>query len=181
MEGLVIRRPRAEEKEIINEFFATVLRHTFDRNNLMHLVDLLEEEFVDKRRILDEDFRSNGRQRFFLIASLDGEVVGSIEYGPCNELLNKCTDNAFSHLMEIGTVFVHPSYQRKGIGNTLLKAMFKEMHKEGHEEVCFDSGYPSAQKVWVSKFGTPEYFLEDYWGEGAHHMVWRLNIAEQVD
>ena len=76
---------------------------------------------------------------------------------------------------------MNPKYQRKGIGNLMLIRIFNELKHKGIKEFCLDSGYKSAQKVWINKFGEPEYYLKDYWGEGADHMVWRLKVSEVLE
>ncbi|WP_415783066.1 hypothetical protein [Brevibacillus invocatus] len=43
-----------------------------------------------------------------------------------------------------------------------------------------DSGYTRAQKIWQHKFGEPAYLLQDYWGEGVPHMIWRVNVNDFV-
>ena len=52
----------------------------------------------------------------------------------------------------------------------------RELKRRGMEEFCLDSGYKSAQKIWLNKFGTPEYCLKDYWAKGFDHMIWRVKI-----
>lgn len=180
MANIEINRPEFKDIELINEFFQIVLRHTFERNGITHLVDLIDEEIEDKRRCLNEDIESNGKNRYFLIAKKADKIVGSIEYGPSNELIYSCTNGELKELLEIGTVFVHPDYQNKGIGSRLLDLIFIELEKNGVKEVCIDSGYKSAQKTWVKKFGNPEYHLKDYWGEDADHMVWRINVGDVI-
>lgn len=81
-------------------------------------------------------------------------------------------------LAEIGTVFVKPDYQGQGIGNLLLNAMYLTLQSRGIEEFCLDSGYVNAQKIWKGKFGEPDYLLENYWGEGYPHMIWRKRISD---
>ncbi len=71
---------------------------------------------------------------------------------------------------------MHPDYQRQGIGNQLLAEMYLTLKNAGIEEFCLDSGYSSAQKIWQKKFGEPDYLLKDYWGDGAHHMIWKINV-----
>lgn len=176
-----IVRPRIEETEQINAFFNNVLYDTFKKNNLLDLVETYNEEINDKRRCLNQDFESAGEDRYFLIAKDKGAIIGSIEYGLSNELINSCTNGALKELVEIGTVFVHPDYQQKGIGNILLNSIFKKLDKRGINEFCFDSGYKSAQKIWVKKFGNPQYFFKDYWGEGNNHMIWRLKVKDVID
>lgn len=178
MKNIEIGRPKIEDIEEINKFFEIVLRDTFERNGILELVDVFENEIIDKRRCLNQDMESHGKDRFFLIAKVGEKIVGSIEYGPSNELIDTCTKGKLKAVVEIGTVFVHPEYQKQGVGNRMLNAIFKELHRKGIEEFCFDSGYKSAQKVWISKFGKPEYHLKDFWGEGEDHMVWRINVQD---
>lgn len=180
MINIEISRPKVEEVELINKFFQTVLIDTFERNGISDLVELLEEETQDKRRCLSQDIESNGENRYFLIAKVNDMIVGSIEYGPSNDLIISCTNGELKDLVEIGTVFVHPDYQNKGIGSRMLNEIFLEMQRKGIKEFCFDSGYKIAQKTWIKKFGKPEYHLCDYWGENADHMVWRIKVEDAI-
>jgi N-acetylglutamate synthase-like GNAT family acetyltransferase len=180
MANIEISRPKLEDAELINEFFQIVIRDTFERNGISDLVDTITEEIKDKRRCLNQDIESDGKNRFFLIAKEGEKIVGSIEYGPSNDLIISCTNGELKDVVEIGTVFVHPDYQDKGIGSRMLDLIFKEMEKKGIKELCLDSGYKTAQKIWLRKFGKPEYHLKDYWGEGFDHMVWRLNMKDVI-
>jgi len=176
-----IARPRIEDMDLINAFFKIVLYDTFKRNELLDLIETYNEEINDKRRCLNQDFESCGNDRYFLIAKDKELIVASIEYGLSNNLINSCTNGALKDLVEIGTVFVHPDYQKKGIGNRMLNSIFRELDKKGIKEFCFDSGYKSAQKIWIKKFGNPQYFFKDYWGEDANHMIWRLKVKDVID
>ena len=178
---VIIRRPRIDELDLILGFFELVLKDTFQRNGISDLKDLLEEEIQDKERCIRQDFSTDGKDRFFLLAEYDDKIIGSIEYGIANELLNSCTNHELHGMPEIGTVFVHPEYQGQGVGPVMLYSLFQELVNHGAEEICFDSGYKTAQKIWCKKFGSPQYFIENYWGEGSHHMVWRLNVREALE
>ena len=180
MINIEISRPKYEDIQVINEFFELVIRDTFERNDIEDLVDTIAEEIEDKRRCLNQDIESDGKNRYFLIAKEDDKIVGSIEYGPSNELISSCTNGEVKELIEIGTVFVHPEYQKKGIGSRMLNLIFMELEKNGIKEFCLDSGYKSAQKTWINKFGIPEYHLKDYWGEDADHMVWRISVEDVI-
>ncbi len=177
MKELFVRRPQIDELEKLYNFFETVLINTFDSNGLSNRTDLLLEEIEDKKRCINQDFETMGRERYFLVADYKGEIVGSIEYGLSNDLLNKCTNYELKDFLEIGTVFVHPDYQKKGISSLLLQSLFQVLKKNKIEEICFDSGYKIAQKIWTRRFGKPDYFLKDYWGKDSHHMVWRVKIS----
>jgi GNAT superfamily N-acetyltransferase len=175
-----IRRPRIEEILQINRFFSLVIADTFIKEGIGDKLEEINLEIAVKEKYLESDFKSNGEKRYFLIV-LDGHnIIGTIEYGLASELINNCTNNIFKGLIEVGTVFVHPDYQRKGVGNLLLKAMYLTLQEKGIEEFCLDSGYTFAQQIWKKKFGEPDYLLKDYWGEGFDHMIWRIKVSEVI-
>ena len=178
MRNIEISRPKLEDTQLINDFFQIVLKDTFEKNGIADLVDTLVEEIEEKRRCLNEDIESHGKNRYFLIAKEENKIVGSIEYAPSNELIRSCTNGELEELLEIGTVFVHPDYQKQGIGTRMLNVIFMNLEKNGVEEVCLDSGYKLAQKTWIKKFGNPKYHLKDYWGEGADHMIWTITVKD---
>ena len=178
MQNVVVRRPRKDEEEKLNQFFELVLKDTFTNNGIENLIDTLENEIKDKKRCLEEDFQSDGNARFFLVATIDDSIIGTIEHGPANDLINECTNGALSHLQEIGTLFVHPKFQKHGLGSLLLTKIFHALNNKNIEEFCFDSGYKIAQKIWRKKFGEPEYYLKNYWGDGEDHMIWRLRTID---
>ena len=180
MINIEISRPKYENIQLINEFFELVIRDTFERNGITNLVDTIVEEIEDKRRCLNQDIESDGINRYFIIAKEDNKIIGSIEYGPSNELISSCTNGELKEIVEIGTVFVHPDYQAKGIGSRMLNLIFIELERNGIKEFCLDSGYKSAQKIWINKFGNPKYHLKDYWGEDADHMVWRISVEAVI-
>ncbi len=178
MHNIEIRRPRTEDIEELHKFFRIVLIDTFTREGLADMVDMIEDEIEDKKKYLKSDLDSKGKDRYFLIALDDDKIIGSIEYGSSSELINSCTDGALKDLVEVGTVFVRPDYQRQGIGNLLLNVMYLTLQNRGIEEFCLDSGYTNAQKIWKKKFGEPDYLLEDYWSEENDHMIWRKRIND---
>ena len=178
MYNIIVKRPLNTEIKELNNFFELVIRDTFAKNNISDLIASLEEEIIDKKRCLTEDIESGGKLRYFLVATLDNKIVGTIEHGPANDLIKTCTQGELAELQEIGTVYVDPKHQNQGIGSLLLTKMFEVLYDKKIEEFCFDSGYKSAQKIWRKKFGEPEYHLKNYWGDGADHMVWRLNTID---
>lgn len=178
---IIIRRPVLEELEQIYAFFELVLRDTFQANGLAERKELLTDELLDKRECIQQDFDTNGEERFFLLAQYNDKIIGSIEYGKSNDLLNHCTNNELKDLLEIGTVFVHPQYQKQGVSALLYRQLLRVLASKRIEEFTFDSGYQIAQKIWCKRFGEPTYYLKDYWGEGSHHMVWRVKVNAAID
>lgn len=180
MLNIKIRRPTSEDIREINQFFRAVITDTFTKEGIGEMLEEIEEEISVKKKYFNLDIESNGEKRYFLIALDEDRIIGSIEFGPASKLINNCTSHALKDLMEVGTVFVNPDFQRKGIGNMLLNAIYLTLLHRGIEEFCLDSGYTIAQKIWIKKFGNPQYLLKNYWGEGYDHMIWRIKVEDLV-
>lgn len=176
MTPLVIERPKLNDRELIKNLIKVVLVDTWTKNGLGHLTEEIEEEIQMKWSFLEQDFDSNGIDRTFLIAKMDEQVVGTIEHGKANDTISACGDAYLSSLREVGTVFIHPDFQGKGIGKALLEAMVRMLRDKGEVKYCLDSGYKTAQKIWNHLLGTPKYILKDYWGAGLDHFVWEVEI-----
>lgn len=173
-----IKRPQTEDKNELNNFFRVVITDTFMKEGIGEKLEDIEAEIEIKNHYLETDLASNGEKRYFLIAVAGDQIIGSIEFGPASELINTCTNDALKELMEVGTVFVHPDFQKKGVGNQLLKAIYSRLRAKGIDEFCLDSGYPRAQAIWKKKFDEPDYLLKDHWGEGFDHMIWRARVND---
>ncbi|MEH7255021.1 GNAT family N-acetyltransferase [Neobacillus niacini] len=175
MSKIEIRRPRIEDREELNQFFRTVIENTFAREGLAELIEDIEAEINSKKNYLQMDLKSKGEKRYFLIALAENKIIGTIEFGPASELIQVCTNGEMGNLVEVGTVFVLPNYQRQGIGNQLIHEMLQTLNTRGIKEFCLDSGYQNAQNIWKKKFGDPDYLLKNYWGQGQDHMIWKLS------
>ncbi len=178
MPNIKIRRVVNGDREAMKQFFTLVLTDTYRKEGLIDRVPEMEKEIQDKENLAQEDFESNGEKRYFLIALDNEKIVGTIEYGPTSQLVIECTDGELNGVIEVGTVFVHPDYQKQGIGTLLLNMIYLTFLNRNIKEFCLDSGFPRAQKVWKKKFGAPAYMLKDFWGAGFHHMVWRKLISD---
>jgi GNAT superfamily N-acetyltransferase len=172
-----IRRPKKDDIKQLHQFFRSVISDTFKNEGISGQNEDLEEEIRTKESYLENDLLSSGKNRYFLIALESDRIIGTIEYGPASSLIITCTNKSLQHLVEVGTVFVLPECQRKGIGNLLMQKMYKVLQDNGIGEFCLDSGYRRAQTIWKRKFGEPDYFLKDFWGENFHHMIWKLNVS----
>jgi GNAT superfamily N-acetyltransferase len=177
MQTVEIRRPGMEDIEELNQFFRIVITDTFRREGLAGLMDDIKAEIESKINYLQLDLDSKGEKRYFLIALAENKIIGTIEYGPASELIIECTEGKLGNLVEVGTVFILPDYQRQGIGNRLLAEMLQTLKGRGIVDCCLDSGYKTAQTIWKRKFGEPDYLLKDYWGQGQDHMIWKVSTS----
>lgn len=144
MLNVEVRRPRTEDIKELNQFFRTVITDTFIKEGIGEKLEDIENEIGTKQTYLERDLENDGEKRFFLIALDGNRIIGTIEYGAASDLIRKCTDNALKDLNEVGTVFVDPDYQRKGVGNLLLNKIYLTLYNKDIEEFCLDSGYISA-------------------------------------
>ncbi len=174
--GINIERPIKEDLEETNQFFKKVLTYTFASNGIVNMDEDLELEIKTKIKYLKQDHESDGQMRYFLIAKMDEKIVGTIEFGPANDLITDCNNAHLSTLPEIGSVFVDPSYHNLGIATKMLSATYDVLKQRNIQAFCLDSGYGIAQKIWTHKFGAPKITLKDYWGEGLDHMIWQVVI-----
>ena len=167
MYNVAIRRPNSDDLEELHLFFRIVITNTYKDEGLSQQLDDIENEINMKKQYLKTDFDSNGEKRYFLLAidTNNDKIIGTIEVGPASTLITSCTNGVLKDLYEIGTVFILPDYQRKGIGSLLLHTMFLTLLSRGITEFCLDSGYRKAQSIWTKKFGEPSYVLKDYWGK----------------
>ncbi|MFP7737409.1 GNAT family N-acetyltransferase [Priestia aryabhattai] len=177
MHHIEIRRPKIEDSAELHELFSEVITDTFRKEGLSDMVNDIQIEIESKRQYLKCDLNSSGKDRFFWLGidTCTNKIIGCIEYGPASELITACTKGELQEWIEIGTVFVHSKYQRKGVGTLLLHVMLLTLQSREIKNICLDSGYKNAQKVWKKLFGNPHYLLKDYWSKGYHHMIWKIS------
>lgn len=175
---MIIRPARQEDQTNLYKLFDDVIRHTFEKNGFGHMIEEIKEEYEDKLSVFRDHLDRDEIDTYMLIAEEQGQIYGCISLTPSSKLIHKCMQGKLDGIHEIGTVYVLPAYQGKGIGRSLFNEMVGELINRGYESCYFDCGYPSAQVIWKRIFGEPTYFLKDYWDEGGHHMVWHQRPSE---
>ena len=178
MQNITIRRPNLSDIDELHNHFRIVITDTFCKEGLGDDIQGIEGEIEEKKRMLREDFDSNGKGQFFLLACYQEGIVGTIAYGPCSQLIEDCSKGEIKDIVEIGTLFVLPEYQGSGIGKLLLNSLFIVLISKSIEEFCLDSGYTRAQKIWIKKFGEPSFIIKNYWGEGFDHYIWHCKLKD---
>jgi GNAT superfamily N-acetyltransferase len=156
--------------------FETAIPDAFVKEGLTLMDEAIQNEISSKKQMLVESLEDQEGELRFLVAKLDHRVIGTISFGPCGNDILKCTDNALSGVGELGSLYVLPEYQNKGVGSSLIHAMLQSMHENNISQFCLDSGYKRAQKRWIRKFGKPYKVVEDYWGPGFEHMIWLCRV-----
>lgn len=170
-----MRRPQHSDKEELERFFQMVITDTFNKENISHLIDDQQHELNQKMTYIESDLNNHKPKRYFLIAidQTSNEIIGSIEYGKANEIIQTLLTTDLSMYPEIGTVFVHPAFKGKGIATDLIEAIINHIKNQGYHGYCLDCGYKQAQQFWMKKLGNPTFVQPNYWDEDNHHMVWK--------
>ena len=176
--NIQIRRLKEEDIQQVLQFFRMVSIDTYERNNITNYEEAIEDELLTKGRYLQQDVDSNGRERHFLVAFDGDKVVGTIGLYIANHVAVKLTQGEVEGIYEVGTIYIAPDYQRLGIGKLLLKSMMFVLHARQIGKFCLDTGFATAQEVWLHILGEPTYLFEHHWGDGAHHMIWLRNTDD---
>lgn len=177
-----MRRPQQSDIQALHQFFFHVIQDTYAKEGIAELVDDQQHEWEMKKKYIAMDLESHGEKRFFWLAvdEESNEIIGTIEYGEANKIIQQTIKEDLSDCPEIGTVFVHPDYQNRGIGTLLVQKILRTLEKQKKSSFCLDSGYKQAQVIWQKKFGHPDFILEHFWGTNNHHMIWKRNLPFQL-
>ncbi|KWX79522.1 GCN5 family acetyltransferase [Paenibacillus riograndensis] len=175
---LTIHPLTPDDIQSVYELFEESISDAFAQEGLAHLQDDIQSEVDNKQQKAASALDPEYSNTYFLVAKLDGKVVGTISLSPCGEAIRTCTGNQLDDIGELGSLYILPSCQGQGIGSALIKAMLAYLKGRGIEEFCLDSGYKRAQQRWLRKFGEPYTVVKDYWGPDSVHMVWLCKVRD---
>lgn len=178
MKNIEILRPNLNDVDALSVFFKNVIADTYVNEGVGDLVDDIEDEVISKNKYIQIDLDSAGMDRFFLLAKHEGKIIGTAALGPVSDLIIECSEAKLKNHIEIGSVLVDPSYQKQGVASLLMNSIFIVLMARNVSEFCLDSGYREAKKVWVKRFGQPDFVKKDQWGKGKDHYVWSGKLSD---
>ncbi|MGO1059290.1 GNAT family N-acetyltransferase [Planococcus sp. FY231025] len=144
------------------------------------LADLIRREGIDEPGLLENEIE---RLNMVAAASLqyagpcmyiiesEGTLLGTAALVPPGSIAVSHA-NAVESDIEIGCVYVHPSHQRKGVGQFLFRSVFEKAKESPGARFFLDAGFSSSRVYWTKQLGQPNIILEDYWGIGQPHAIW---------
>ncbi len=168
---MIIRKVQKRDVGKLETFFKNCLTDLVKRESKE--LDLIEEEVDQLNRIVKESLADS--KIAFFVGELNGQIVGTIALTKPNRVISE-NIRTESDVFEISSVYVHPSYQRQGIGQYLFQHIKKELIRMGNVKYYLDAGFSSSQQYWVQQLGNPSFRLKDYWGEGEDHFIWIRNL-----
>lgn len=167
-----------EYVEQAGRLFEVSITDAFAREGLGHLQDDILKEIAGKKALVQASLDMEDTDIRFWVAQIDGEVVGTISYAPSGEDIRAFTGGELDDLGEMGTLYIMPEFQGRGIASALIAELVAYLRMQGIARFCLDSGYKRAQAKWLRKFGEPYKVIEDYWGPGSPHMIWVCAVSK---
>lgn len=177
MDGLRIERPVSADLHSIDVVYEQAISLAFADEGIS---EEAAEEVEYKKSLVRKSIEVSDADTVFMVAKLDGKVIGTISFGPCGDDIKECTNNVLDDVGELGGLYVLPSYQGQGVASALIRAMIQHLASIGVQHFCLDCGLREAQRKWRRKFGTPYMIAKDYWGEGADHLIWLCYVVDWV-
>lgn len=171
----IIRQVKQDDTTELLSFFREVITDTFAKEGVADLIDDIEIEVKDKSDKLLKSFDPNSLFQFF-VAEKDGGIIGTLSVNEPGQFSREHLKEKVEGVLEIGSVFVKPECQSRGVGKRLLCHAIEYLRSSGYKSFALDSGYFNAQKIWGHILGKPEVILENFWGNGVDHMFWLKEI-----
>lgn len=172
---MIIKKPMETDILKLHDFWELVISDTSKKEGIEE-ENFVLEEIEYKMTVLKKYLQEPDKDISFLMAVDRDKIIGTISSSLCRDEILKLLGNKVKDKIQIGIVYIHPDYQRKGIATNLLNEMIGILKGNGVKEFYLDSGYLEAQKYWKVKLGAPIFVEKDYWGEGADHMIWRSSF-----
>ena len=172
---MVIKKPVETDISGLQDFLELVISDTSKKEGIEE-DDFVLEEVESKMKVLKNYLQEPDKDSRFLIA-LDGEkIIGTISSTLCGGKILELLGNEVKREFQIGIIYIHPDYQRKGVATNLFNEMNEILKNRGITNFYLDSGYIEAQKYWKKKLGAPLFIEKDCWGEGVDHMIWKSSL-----
>jgi len=173
-----IGRPQIKDKKEIYQLFEITIKNAFEQQGAGSNHAHLAEEINHKIGLLDNDFQSQGKKVYFLVAKVDSQIAGTIALTEPSKLVRDHIHFDLKNIPEVAAVYVLPQFQGQGVGSLLLKRIIEHLQKTRIKSFILDSGFKKAQKFWIKKLGEPTLILKDYWKKDSHHMIWKKQTSK---
>ncbi|TFE02235.1 GNAT family N-acetyltransferase [Jeotgalibacillus salarius] len=166
---MIIRELKKEDLPSLDRMIAACQLKLISNEKIEDKEWLIEKETERlckvARRIIESD------EEVMFVAVENDEVIGSIACMRPGELIT-CGLEPEEGVFEVGSIYIHPGQQRKGIGRKLLNYTKEFLYQRGQSKFYLDAGFVSSQTYWKKRLGEPDIILENYWGGGFDHMIW---------
>lgn len=169
-----IKKPLKKDLLQLEEFFNVVISDTAKKEGIT-IPGFVDEEVEEKMKMCREYFGED-KNISVLIALDEKKIIGTISSSYCTSDIKDAIQDLEEDAVKIGSIYIHPSYQRRGVAKQLLTSMYRILKSKDIREFYLDSGYKSAQIYWRKTFGEPFFTAKDYWGPDADNVIWKVKM-----
>jgi len=142
--------------------------HIFDRS-------IVEAEVAEKISKLERYLHCPVDGEAMLCVLAQGRPVAVGGYFPCaGDIL--AHGDATTADVEIGSLYVAPLSQGRGIGRLVFEELKGQIRATGRHQAFLDSGYPSSQSYWRKQLGEPHRDTESPFGPAFRYQIWRVEL-----
>lgn len=161
-----IEKLQAEDINRVKFLVEAVIKDSFQGEglNLQQYQKELEAEISSVQKKFD-CFQNNSYH--FWVAKSKNEIIGTIGLGPLGKPIQKALEKFNQpavNMVEIMSLYIHPSSQGQGIGSKLFSHILKILEKTNYYSYSLSTGYTKGKKFWSKKLGNPDVILEKYYG-----------------
>lgn len=173
---LQIRRPQETDFRAIKQLLYMTIEKAFQEEGIFN-DQFVQDEVNGLLAYLKKDFQSGGLDEYFLVGFVANQMVGIIAHGKPNPIIETHLKYDVANTREIKSVYILPAFQRNGIGSLLFQRIIEILQYNQVAYYCLDCGFKQSQVYWQQQLGTPQLILKNYWGVGAHHHIWYLELS----
>ena len=167
-----IRPLRIDDISHLKNLFEKTISEIFERNNIEDKIELEHEINYKIYKVSKSIFEEESTARFFVVEK-ENTIVGIAGFSLINNDIKSNIENN-ENTYELGTVYVLPEFQRKGIGSLLINTILENIKNMGIHEFYLDCGYRTSQSYWIKKFGKPYIIIENKFGTNQDYMIWKV-------
>ena len=177
-EKLLIRKAKLKDRDELEKLWDRVIQDAFIKEGTDEYHNP-KDELAFKMEQFDAALKELSSHYF--CAFVDDKLVGTIAYGtPPNRGILRRTGDELKEMVEIGSLYIEPTLQKKGYGRRLLMFILEDLLNKGIHTVCFDSIIESSKQIWRKIFGEPKYQIPSKKHEFVH-MIWVVNVKESLE
>lgn len=142
-------------------------------------------DIIKEKKHLDEELdiqfgRLKEFSHHYFLAQKEKAIVGMIAYlQPCEavKLAMKKIQISSKSIQEIVAVYIHPDYQRRGIGSQLFTKMLGILKDSKVEFFAVSTGYKKGRSFWTKKLGKESVVFPTYYN-GYPCSIWIRKVGD---
>jgi GNAT superfamily N-acetyltransferase len=161
-----------EERDI--EHLIPVLRRWIQKNGAV-----IEEEFSAVLKVLIENIEGRDKNVYLVARDRKGKAIGVMGFGEVNEKMIPFKTAPDSRAAGLLTAFIFPDCRGKGLGKSLMTALFERVAEAGWTEIIWSSNPRYRETAWrfyTHVGGQPVGLIDGLFEKTTKTPVWRKSL-----